>query len=135
VVPFTPLGSLETLADKNASATEKVLAGLSFIPIVRGTKGLAHSFGSHAEKWFGRALRAADEAKWLEVVERAAATRKGVDWLLKGQPVIAKLARVEGRYIIVTFYKEGPLAGQLASAWVPSARDLTAILAKLAALR
>ena len=53
------------------------------------------------------------------------------DWELSGTPTIAHLATIDGKPFVVHFYKEGSGAGELATALVPSQRQLKAMHSKL----
>jgi hypothetical protein len=53
------------------------------------------------------------------------------DWDTRGQPTSAHLARAEGKWFVVQFFKEGPRAGELATAFIPNLAQLTTILRKL----
>lgn len=53
------------------------------------------------------------------------------DWSSSGDRTIAHLARIEGKWFVVQFYAEGPLAGELATAFVPNQAELGAMLGRL----
>ena len=53
------------------------------------------------------------------------------DWDTGGRATVAHLARVEGKWFVVQFYKDGRYAGQLATAFVPNQAQLGSILRKL----
>jgi hypothetical protein len=100
--------------------------------LIAGTKGLLHSFGSHAEQWFGREVFAsADLAAWQALVERASASSQTFEWSVGGNPTVGHLARIEGKWFVSQFYTTGPRAGQLATAFVPSQAELGVILARI----
>ena len=52
-------------------------------------------------------------------------------WDTGGRATVAHLARVEGKWFVVQFYKDGRYAGQLATAFVPNQAQLGSILRKL----
>jgi RHS repeat-associated protein len=105
------------------------IARLGARRIIAGTDGLTHSFDSHAGEWFGRQVRArTDMGRWQALIERATASRKRVPWNLRGTPTVGHLARIDGKYFFAQFYVEGPLAGELATAFVPDQSQLSRIL-------
>jgi hypothetical protein len=69
--------------------------------------------------------------KWQALIERAVSSGKKVDWVTRESKTIGHLARIEGKYFFVQFFKEGPRAGELASAWVPDQKQLRGILAAI----
>ena len=70
-------------------------------------------------------------AQWQELLENAAMSSKRVPWSTGADETIGHLARVDGKYFFVQFFKEGPRAGELATAFVPNDSQLSAILALL----
>jgi RHS repeat-associated protein len=99
---------------------------------IAGTHGLDHSFDKHAPEWYGRKVPARTHfAQWQEMVERAAGSKEVCDWDLQGQPTVAHLARIEGKYFVVQFYTEGSHAGELATAFAPHPDQLGAMLKRL----
>jgi hypothetical protein len=60
--------------------------------------------------------------------DRAAMSGKTVEWSVGDAATIGHPARIEGKYFFVQFYKDGPRAGELATAFVLNQRQLTAIL-------
>jgi hypothetical protein len=62
---------------------------------------------------------------------RAAASTQVVSWSLEGTRTTGHLARVDGKYLFVQFFAEGPRAGELATAFVPNQGQLGNILAAL----
>jgi RHS repeat-associated protein len=97
--------------------------------IIAGTEGLIHSFDSHAAQWFGRPVGATTHLEqWQALIERAAASGKQVPWMTGADPTVGHLARIDGKYIFVEFFTNGPRAGQLATAIVPDQVQLNAIL-------
>lgn len=46
-------------------------------------------------------------------------------------PTVGHMARIENKYFFVQFFSEGPRAGELATAFVPSQSQLVRILALL----
>jgi RHS repeat-associated protein len=99
---------------------------------IAGTRGLQHSFDKHASQWFGREVtRTADFKAWQSVLERAVGNSQQVAWSTGGQATVGHLAIIEGRPLFVQFFVGGPRAGELATAFVPTAKQLAAILEKL----
>jgi hypothetical protein len=43
--------------------------------------------------------------------------------------------RIEGKWLLVQFFRDGPRAGELASAFIPNAGQLAAFLIKLMELK
>jgi hypothetical protein len=66
--------------------------------------------------------------QWQAMIDRAAMSGKTVEWSVGDAATIGHLARIEGKNFFVQFYKDGPRAGELATAFVPNQRQLTAIL-------
>jgi hypothetical protein len=111
---------VETAGERGARALTRRIAG---------TRGLVHSFDEHAAQWFGRTVpRQTHLAQWQAIIERTARSRQIVDWSTRGVPTFGHLARIEGKYFFVEFFKSGPRAGELATAFVPSQRQLSGIL-------
>jgi hypothetical protein len=69
--------------------------------------------------------------QWQALVERAARSGKTVDWSVGDAATVGHIARIEEKNLFVQFYKEGPRAGELATAFVPNQNQLTAILSAL----
>ncbi len=96
---------------------------------IAGTRGLQHSFDSHAAQWFARHGGTPSIAKWQELIETASKSTKVVDWSTGADKTIGNLARIDGnKWFFVQFFKEGPRAGELATAFIPNADQLGAIL-------
>jgi hypothetical protein len=96
---------------------------------IASTRGLQHSFDSHAAQWFARHGGTLSIAKWQELIETASKSTKVVDWSTGADKTIGKLARIDGnKWFFVQFFKEGPRAGELATAFIPNADQLGAIL-------
>ena len=86
----------------------------------------------HAPAWFGHEVsRRTHLEAWKALLRRAARSAQVFDWDSSGTPTTAHLARIEGKWFVVQFFKEGPLAGQLATAFVPTQAELGAMLARL----
>lgn len=99
---------------------------------IAGTEGLVHSFDSHATQWFGRRVsKETHLGKWQNLIERAAQSSQVFDWSTRGSQTTAHLARIDGKYFVVQFFKEGDRAGELATAFVPRSDQLTAMLKAL----
>ena len=99
---------------------------------IADSRGLSHSFDRHAHEWFGRRVpQETHMAQWQALIERAARSNQVFDWSTGADATIAHLARIDGKYFVVQFYKTGDRAGELATAFVPSQRQLSAMLKKL----
>jgi hypothetical protein len=110
----------------------KVVKAVQLVEKIAGTRGLEHSFSKHASEWFGRKVFDRDQALWQELVEQAAQSGEIFDWSLKGgAQTIAHLARIDGKYFVVQFFKSGEHAGELATAFRPGADQLSAMLRRL----
>jgi hypothetical protein len=96
---------------------------------VAGTRGLQHSFDRHAAEWFSRHGGTATLAKWQELLETTCRSTKVVDWSTGADKTIGHLARIDGnKWFFVQFFKEGPRAGEVATAFIPNKDQLRAIL-------
>jgi hypothetical protein len=99
---------------------------------IAGTQGLEHSFDRHAAQWFGRAVEKSTHlAKWQDLIERAAKSSQVFEWSTGADATVAHLARIEGKNFVVQFFKTGPRAGELATAFIPNADQLAAMLKAL----
>jgi hypothetical protein len=132
------VGATRAIATRFAASTAGVgaHAGAAAVGVpfrqIGGTRGLAHSFDSHASQWFGRQVSASTHlAQWQGLVERAAASRLQVSWSVGNNATVGHLARIEGKYLFTQFYVGGPRAGELATAFVPTQNQLSAILKAL----
>ncbi len=63
---------------------------------------------------------------WRELVERGAQSTKVFPWTVGASETVAHLARIDGKYFVVQFFKE---TGELATAFVPNSSQLTRMLA------
>ncbi len=114
----------------------RVLVHNALCGAIAGTRGLRHSFDEHAAQWFGRNVNAANDlTAWQELIERAAKSNKTFPWSTGADRTIAAFARIDGKPFLVQFYKEGPRAGELATAFVPNQDQLRAIFNLLVQLR
>jgi hypothetical protein len=94
-----------------------------------GTIGLEHSFDEHAAQWFGRQVTKSTHLKaWQELIERVSRSTQVFDWKTGSAPTVAHLARIDGKNFVVQFFKEGPRAGELATAFVPSQAQIAQML-------
>ena len=93
-------------------------------------EGLNHSFDRHAAQFFGRTVnRETHFALWRGLVERGAQSSQVFPWTLGVNKTIAHLTFVEGKPFVVHFFEE---SGNLASAFVPSGRQLRSMLQLIA---
>lgn len=106
--------------------------GDGLIRRITGTQGLEHSFDRHASQWFGRPVpRETHLDQWQALIERAARSKQTVPWRTGGSPTVLHHARIEGKHLVVQFFTSGPRAGELATAFVPSQRQLGGIFRRL----
>jgi hypothetical protein len=118
---------------REARASRRVagqaLEGAARTRLIAGTRGLSHSFDEHAAQWFGRTVsRDTHLSNWQALIERAAQSSQVFEWSTGSAATIAHLARIEGKNFVVQFFTSGPRAGELATAFVPSQQQLTAML-------
>ena len=103
---------------------------------IAGTEGLKHSFDRHAHEWFGRAVnKGTHMSQWESLLERTAKSENVFEWVLVNDETIGHLATYSGeignvtlnkpRPFAVFFFKSGPRAGEVASAFVPDAGQLS----------
>ncbi|MQA94273.1 MAG: hypothetical protein GEV11_06325 [Streptosporangiales bacterium] len=90
--------------------------------------GLNHSFGRHAEQWFGRGVKDADKAAWKSLLERGLKSNKIVPWKTGSQATHLRLSRVDGKYFAVQTH---PTTGDVVTAFVPNQKQLNQILGML----
>ncbi|HKR65185.1 MAG TPA: hypothetical protein VJZ00_15750 [Thermoanaerobaculia bacterium] len=149
-VTVSKLGIKVTRAAIKRTGKEAIVVGLKAAKTSRaaklwkiaGTKGLEHSFDRHAYEWFGRAKHLVGKEhfmpQWLELLERASESKKVFKWKLGDDDVIGHLAYFkgtigdvtlkEGRHFTVFFFENGPRAGEVASAFIPDAGQLSSML-------
>ncbi len=118
---------------REARASRRVagqaLEGAARTRLIAGVRGLYHSFDEHAAQWFGRAVsRETHLSQWQALIERAAQSSQVFEWSTGPAATIAHLARIEGKNFVVQFFTSGPRVGELATAFVPSQQQLTAML-------
>ncbi len=93
-------------------------------------EGLNHSFDRHAAQFFGRTVsRETHFELWRGLVERGAQSTQVFSWTLGANKTIAHLSFIEGKPFVVHFFEE---SGNLASAFVPSAKQLRSMLRLIA---
>lgn len=111
-------------------------AALRDIPVIARTiteDGLAHSFDRHAAQWFGRQVeRTTHLVPWRQLIEQATRSTQILPWSSGATKTIAHLAFIEGKPFVVQFTRD---TGELLTAFVPSQRQLKAMLALLAAMK
>jgi RHS repeat-associated protein len=96
---------------------------------ISDTRGLSHSFYEHAPQWFGREVPESTHlSQWEDMVTQASESKLTFDWDTRGAPTTAHLARIDGKYFVVQFFKTGPRAGELATAFVPNNAQLGTML-------
>jgi len=117
-------------AGKATVAILRAALGLIGRVTIRGTRGIVHCFDSHAAQWFGREVSAATHMeRWTQLVEKVAESKLVFQWSLRGTgPTVAHVAKVEGKWFVVQFFKSGPRAGEIATAFVPTLKQLKSIL-------
>ncbi|MEL7063559.1 MAG: hypothetical protein AAFP00_07445, partial [Bacteroidota bacterium] len=95
---------------------------------ISGTRGLRHSFDRHAAQWFGGAPGVTTHLdEWESLITRASRSKKSFNWRTGNDDTVAHLARIDGKYLLVQFFKDGPRAGELATAFVPNQKQLRQI--------
>lgn len=100
--------------------------------LIRGTQGLLHAFDRHAAQWFGRTVSKETHLKlWTELLERANKSKYVFDWMTGSLETIAKLAKIENKYLVVQFFKNGERAGEIATAFTPTQKQLSRIFTLL----
>jgi RHS repeat-associated protein len=93
------------------------------------SNGVAHTFGRHANQWFGRVVRASTHlSRWVELLNRAAGSTKTVYAQQNSTPTIGYLARIDDKYLFVQFVRTPTGPGRVLSAYVPNNVQLRAIL-------
>jgi len=93
-------------------------------------EGLNHSFDRHAAQFFGRTVsRETHFQLWRGLVERGVQSTQVFPWTLGANRTIAHLTFIEGKPFVVHFFEE---SGNLASAFVPSAKQLRSMLRLIA---
>ncbi|WP_437895731.1 RHS repeat domain-containing protein [Sorangium sp. So ce124] len=80
-------------------------------PVIRqiaDTPGLQHSFSRHANQWFGGEVTPRTHmSQWQALVERTAASSKQVAWSTGDAATVGHLARIDGKYFLHSFTREG----------------------------
>jgi RHS repeat-associated protein len=88
--------------------------------------GLDHSFGRHAQQWFGgQPTRTANMDEWQTIVQRASKSSEVVPWSSGSTPTYAYLARIDGKWFAAQFDRQ---TGDLVTAFVPNNGQLSAML-------
>ncbi|WP_322753643.1 hypothetical protein, partial [Frankia sp. Cas3] len=96
---------------------------------IAGTRGLLHSFDEHAAQWFGREVpKSTHLQQWESLIERVSTSRVVFDWSTGTAQTTAHLARVDGKYFVTQFFKDGSRASELATAFVPRSSQLGGML-------
>ncbi|WP_239307874.1 hypothetical protein, partial [Frankia sp. Cj3] len=96
---------------------------------IAGTRGLLHSFDEHAAQWFGREVpKSTHLQQWENLIERVSKSNVIFDWSTGVAQTTAHLSRVDGKYFVAQFFKDGNRASQLATAFVPGNSQLSAML-------
>jgi len=154
VIPLEVLESLRELIRLGALSTATISMGLTLMtgkpeavgkqrqasdqgasapdPRIDGTDGLQHSWGQHAHEWFGRKVNASTHLEaWKVVLRRAARSTQILEWDTNSRPTVAHLARIEGKWFVVQFWKQGDKTGELATAFIPNQAQLGAMLRRL----
>jgi len=101
-------------------------------PRIDDTRGLEHAWGEHAPEWFGREVRRSTHFEaWKALLKRAARSTQVFEWTTRGRPTIARLARIDGKWFVVQFWRTGEEASELATAFIPNQAELSAMLRRL----
>jgi hypothetical protein len=100
--------------------------------LIKGTQGLRHSFDRHAAQWFGGTVNAEKHLElWTELLERANKSKYVFNWMTGNSETIAKLAKIENKYFVIQFFENGERAGEVATAFVPTQKQLSRIFTLL----
>jgi hypothetical protein len=133
-LPLVGLGATIGKWARKLKNVDEAYAVYGLVRKIADTKGLQHSFDRHAWEWFGvhrKTLNNEYYARWQALIEQAAQSKKVFDWSVRNTPTIAHLARLDGKYLVVQFWKTGPLAGELATAFHPRPHQLKEMLRRL----
>lgn len=96
---------------------------------ISNTRGLTHSFDRHAAQWFGRPVPMETHlGQWENLIRRASTSSISFPWSTGTAETIAHLARIEGKRFVVQFFRDGGRANELATAFVPTRRQVSAML-------
>jgi len=94
---------------------------------------LVVTFDKHAAQWFGRSVsKSTHFDAWRQLIQRATTSNQIFPWSTGPFPTIAKMAEIEGKTFVVQFFQE---TGELATAFVPTQRELKHMLAALAKMK
>lgn len=86
---------------------------------------LNHAFDRHAAEVFGRHVsRAHDFERFAALVDRARKSNLTFFWRTGDSNTIAHLARIDGSYVAVQFFRDGDNIGKLATVFVPNRNQL-----------
>ena len=86
---------------------------------------LNHAFDRHAAELFGRPVtREADFERFASLVNRGRQSGLTFFWRSGGSDTVAHLARLDGQYVAVQFFRDGPNVGQVATVFRPSQGQL-----------
>jgi len=115
---------------RNLLAPKGTLVGESLNRALPG----GHVFDRHAHEWFG--VKSGDAFRpsvsqvkaWQDLIERVGRSGKSFEWSVGGDATVAHLAKVDGKYFVVQYYKD---TGVLASAFVPKGIQLQSMLKAL----
>ena len=115
---------------RNLLAPKGTLVGESLNRALPG----GHVFDRHAYEWFG--VKSGDAFRpsvsqvkaWQDLIERVGRSGKSFEWSVGGDATVAHLAKVDGKYFVVQYYKD---TGVLASAFVPKGIQLQSMLKAL----
>ncbi|PCC70456.1 RHS repeat-associated core domain-containing protein [Nannocystis exedens] len=90
---------------------------------------IEHAWSRHAGELLGGTMAShVHRSAFVSILDRA--RRSGLTFFSHSgaSATIAHLARIDGKYIVVHFFRDGPQAGKVASAWRPSQRQLRTYL-------
>jgi RHS repeat-associated protein len=89
---------------------------------------LDHMFDRHAHEFLGRAAeKGRDLDRIKQILDRLRKSGLTFEYKLAATPVLGHLASLEGKYAVIFFFKEGPHAEKLASAFFPRQEQLSQI--------
>ncbi len=86
----------------------------------------------HAREWFGLSKNATlsgnQLAEWAKAIDHVLRSNNTFQWSTGGQPTIARLAKIDGKYLCVQVYQS---TGEMATAFVAKGQTLQDMLAKM----
>ncbi|WP_344844083.1 RHS repeat-associated core domain-containing protein [Kribbella ginsengisoli] len=116
--------SVEGIHTYHVGPDELLVHNACVIPRIT-PRGLQHSFGRHAEQWFGREVGASKMGEWSALIQRASQSGKVFPWSSGSTLTQAHLARIDGKWFVAQFDRT---TGDLVTAFVPNNKQVSAML-------